>query len=168
VIRGGRLVLRIYAIGLGQVAALAAALAIAREANRRPAPPHADQTRFLVEEIAAHAQDRAALEARLRELKQRTGMDVLLEDRSGNRVAGAPGMSSVASSSSIWCAAAPRRRSIDRSTCTSPTCGRSSATIPAIRACSRRCGASVTCSPLHLPKHPGKAPATSHEQTCGA
>jgi len=39
VIGGGRLVLRIYAIGLGQVAALAAALAIAREANRRPAPP---------------------------------------------------------------------------------------------------------------------------------
>ena len=88
VIGGGRLVLRIYAIGLGQVAALAAALAIAREANRRPAPPHAEQTRFLVEEIAAHAQDGAALEARLRELKQRTGMEVLLEDRSGNRVAG--------------------------------------------------------------------------------
>src|SRR5207248_11192134 len=62
----------------------------AREANRRPAPPHAELTRFLVEEIASRAPDAAALEARLRELKQRTGMEVLLEDRSGNRVAGSP------------------------------------------------------------------------------
>jgi hypothetical protein len=45
VIRGGRLVLRICAIGLLQVAALAAALAIAREANRRPTAPRAEQTR---------------------------------------------------------------------------------------------------------------------------
>jgi len=37
-IRGSRLVLRIYAIGLAQVAALAATLAIAREWGRGPPP----------------------------------------------------------------------------------------------------------------------------------
>lgn len=56
-IRRGRLVLRIYAIGLLQVAALGAALAIVRAANRRDLPPHADQTRFIVEEITARAPD---------------------------------------------------------------------------------------------------------------
>ncbi|HEY4731279.1 MAG TPA: HAMP domain-containing protein, partial [Myxococcales bacterium] len=87
-IRGSRLVLRIYAIGLAQVAALAATLAIAREWGRGPPPPHAEERRFLIDEIAAHAGDRATLDARLRELRQRTGMEVLLQDHSGNVVAG--------------------------------------------------------------------------------
>src|ERR1700737_4466084 len=73
-IRGSRLVLRIHAIGLAQVAALAAT--------------HAEERRFLIDEIAAHAGDRATLDARLRELRQRTGMEVLLQDHSGNVVAG--------------------------------------------------------------------------------
>jgi len=89
--RGGRLVLRIYLIGLAQIAALAATLAIAREWGRRPPPPHADQTRFLVEEIASHAADPAALDARLRELRQRTGMEVELRDRDGQVIAGSRG-----------------------------------------------------------------------------
>jgi two-component system, OmpR family, sensor kinase len=87
-IRGSRLVLRIYAIGLAQVAALAATLAIAREWGRFPPPPHAEERRFLIDQIAAHARDRATLDARLRELRQRTGMEVLLQDHSGNVVAG--------------------------------------------------------------------------------
>src|SRR6267378_555827 len=87
-IRGSRLVLRIYAIGLAQVAALAATLAIAREWGRGPPPPHADERRFLIDEIAAHARDRATLDARLRELRRRTGMEVLLQDHSGNVLAG--------------------------------------------------------------------------------
>ena len=87
-IRGSRLVLRIYAIGLAQVAALAATLAIAREWGRGPPPPHAEERRFLIDEIAAHAGDRATLDARLRELRHRTGMEVLLQDHSGNVVAG--------------------------------------------------------------------------------
>jgi two-component system OmpR family sensor kinase len=87
-LRGGRLVLRIYAIGLAQIAALAATLAIAREWGRRPRPPHAEQTRFLLEEITSHAADTAALDARLRELRQRTGMEVQLRDHAGNVVAG--------------------------------------------------------------------------------
>jgi signal transduction histidine kinase len=86
--RRGRLVLRIYAIGLAQVAALVATLAIAREWGRRMRPPHAEQIRFLIEEIASHADGPAALDVRLRELRQRTGMEVLLQDRSGNAIAG--------------------------------------------------------------------------------
>ena len=85
---GGRLGLRIYAIGLAQIAALAATLAIAREWGRRPRPPHAEQTRFLIEEITSHGADPTALDARLRELQQRTGMEVQLRDRSGNVIAG--------------------------------------------------------------------------------
>ena len=85
---GGRLVLRIYGIGLAQIAALAATLAIAREAGRRSPPPHAAQTRFLVEEIVSHTSGRDALQARLDELERRTGIEVVLEDGSGNRVAG--------------------------------------------------------------------------------
>jgi len=87
-IRGSRLVLRIYAIGLAQVAALAATLAIAREWGRGPPAPHVEERRFLIDEIAAHAGDRATLDSRLRELRQRTGMEVLLLDHSGNAVAG--------------------------------------------------------------------------------
>src|SRR6267378_1670188 len=87
-IRGSRLVLRIYAIGLAQVAALAATLAIAREWGRGPPPPHAEERRFLIDEIAAHARNRATLDARLRELRRRTGMEVLLKDHSGNVLAG--------------------------------------------------------------------------------
>src|ERR1700682_5806202 len=86
--RRGRLVLRIYAIGLAQVAALAATLAIAREWGRRPRPPHLAQIRFLIEEIASHADGPAALDVRLRELRQRTGMEVQLQDRSGHAIAG--------------------------------------------------------------------------------
>src|SRR6202171_6722018 len=87
-IRGSRLVLRIYAIGLAQVAALAATLAIAREWGRGTPPQHAEERRVLIDKIAAHAGARAPLDARLRELRQRTGMEVLLQDHSGNVVAG--------------------------------------------------------------------------------
>ena len=76
---GGRLVLRIYGIGLAQIAALAATLAIAREAGRRSPPPHAAQTRFLVEEIVSHTSGRDALQARLDELERRTGIEVVLD-----------------------------------------------------------------------------------------
>jgi signal transduction histidine kinase len=86
-IRGNRLVLRIYAIGLAQVAALAVTLAIAREWGRFQLP-HAEEKRFLIDEIVTHAANRATLNARLRELRRRTGMEVLLQDHSGHVVAG--------------------------------------------------------------------------------
>ena len=86
-IRGRKLVLRIYLIGLAQIAALAVTFALAREANEPPVSPRQEETRFLVDEIAAGAPDRAALEARLRELKERAGMTVELRDRSGAMVA---------------------------------------------------------------------------------
>jgi two-component system OmpR family sensor kinase len=87
VIRGRKLVLRIYLIGLAQIAALAVTLALAREATRPQVGPRGEQTRFLIDELAARAADRAALEARLRELKERAGMTVELRDRSGAVIA---------------------------------------------------------------------------------
>ncbi|MCA1826481.1 MAG: HAMP domain-containing protein [Myxococcales bacterium] len=86
-IRGRKLVLRIYLIGLAQIAALAVTFALAREAREPPVTPREQETRFLVDEIAAAAPDRAALEARLRDLKERAGMTVELRDRSGAVVA---------------------------------------------------------------------------------
>jgi signal transduction histidine kinase len=87
VIRGRKLVLRIYLIGLAQIAALAVTFALAREAREPPVGPRGQETRFLIDEIAAGAADHAALEARLRELKERAGMTVELRDRSGAVVA---------------------------------------------------------------------------------
>src|SRR5205807_5664800 len=43
---------------------------------------------LLVEEIVSHTSGRDALQARLDELERRTGIEVVLEDGSGNRVAG--------------------------------------------------------------------------------
>ena len=85
--RHRRFVLRIYLIGLAQIAALAVTLALAREATRPQVGTRGEETRFLIDEITARAADRAALEARLRELKERTRMTVELRDRSGAVVA---------------------------------------------------------------------------------
>ena len=82
-IRGRRLVLRIYLIGLAQIAALAVTLAIAREASRPQTMPHRAEMRFLLDELAAQAPDRAALDARLRDLKQSTGIEAELRDHTG-------------------------------------------------------------------------------------
>ena len=86
-IRGRKLVLRIYLIGLAQIAALAVTFALAREATEPPVGPRGQETRFLIDEIAAGSADHAALEARLRDLKERAGMTVELRDRSGAVVA---------------------------------------------------------------------------------
>ena len=82
-IRGRRLVLRIYLIGLAQIAALAVTLAIAREASRPQTMPHRAEMRFLLDELAAQAPDGAALDARLRDLKQSTGIEAELRDHTG-------------------------------------------------------------------------------------
>jgi hypothetical protein len=87
VIRGRKLVVRIYLIGLAQIAALALTLATAAQATRPQSVPHGEETWFLMDELASKAADRTALEARLRELKQRTGIDVELRDRTGAFVA---------------------------------------------------------------------------------
>jgi len=88
VIRLRRLVVRIYLIGLAQIAALAATLAIARETTRPAmAPPHAEEHRFLVEQLVGRERDPAALRKRLDELKARTAIEVALLDRSGSEVA---------------------------------------------------------------------------------
>ena len=86
-IRGRKHVLRIYLIGLAQIAALAVTFALAREAREPPVSPRTEETRFLIDEIAAHAPNRDALEARLRELNVRTGVAVELRDRLGAVVA---------------------------------------------------------------------------------
>jgi len=65
-----------------------ATLAIAREWGRGPPPPHAEERRFLIDEIAAHAGDRATLDARLRELRQRTGMESFSRTTRENLLAG--------------------------------------------------------------------------------
>jgi two-component system OmpR family sensor kinase len=85
--RGRKLVLRIYLIGLAQMAALAATLAIVRAARPEMPPSYAEERRFLIEEITSRAADPALLAARLRELKARTGIEVALLDRNGSVVA---------------------------------------------------------------------------------
>ena len=86
-IRGRKLVLRIYLIGLAQIAALAVTFALARQATQPQERPRGEETRFLIDQLAANAADRATLEARLRELKERARMTVQLRDRSGAVVA---------------------------------------------------------------------------------
>ncbi len=68
-IRGRKLVLRIYLIGLAQIAALAVTFALAREAREPPVGPRGQETRFLIDEISAGAADHTALEVRLHELR---------------------------------------------------------------------------------------------------
>jgi signal transduction histidine kinase len=87
VIRGRKLVLRIYLIGLAQIAALAVTFALARQATQPQERPRAELTRFLIDQLTAGRKDRATLEARLRELKDRARMTVELRDRSGAVVA---------------------------------------------------------------------------------
>ena len=82
-IRGRKLVLRIYLIGLAQIAALGVTFALAREA-REPVGPRVEETRFLIDQLA---KDPATLDARLRELNQQSGVAVELRDRSGAVIA---------------------------------------------------------------------------------
>jgi signal transduction histidine kinase len=88
VIHGPRLVFRIYLIGLAQIVALAATLAISARATRSELPlPQADEGRFIVEQVPAKPSDPAALSARLRELQGRTGLGIVLLDATGKVVA---------------------------------------------------------------------------------
>jgi signal transduction histidine kinase len=82
-----RLVLRIYLIGLAQIAALAIALGIAREATRPKTAPHVAETQFMLDEITAHSSEPKELQRRLQELNDRTGIRVELRDAKGGLVA---------------------------------------------------------------------------------
>jgi two-component system OmpR family sensor kinase len=83
----GRLVLRIYLIGLAQIAALTATLAIAREATRPHTAPHIAETQFMLDEITSHSAEPAELQRRLAELFERTRIRVELRDARGTLVA---------------------------------------------------------------------------------
>jgi len=85
-----RLVLRIYLIGLAQVAALAAALAIVRDLDRperRRAPPDLKLAQYVVEDVIAGTGDPAVLQVRLQGLKEQVGLAVTLRDPQGKIIA---------------------------------------------------------------------------------
>ena len=82
-----RLVLRIYLIGLAQIAALAATLYIAREATRPRNFPHAAETQFLIDQVLDQAAEPKELQARLDQLLEHTRIRVELLDKSGKAVA---------------------------------------------------------------------------------
>jgi signal transduction histidine kinase len=88
VLQRPRLVLRIYLIGLAQLAALAVTLAIGAKATWLWAPPPPmEMARFIVEELTKQPADAGALALRLSDLKLRTGIDVTLLDGRGSAVA---------------------------------------------------------------------------------
>jgi signal transduction histidine kinase len=88
-----RLVLRIYLIGLAQIAALAVTLAIAGRAVRAPMRmPEVESARYLVDDLTSRPFEPAALAQRLRELEQRTGIRVVLLDGRGSTVAASGSM----------------------------------------------------------------------------
>ncbi|MFL5408283.1 MAG: sensor histidine kinase [Myxococcales bacterium] len=78
-----RLVLRIYLIGLAQVAALGIALAIVHDIDRerRRAPPDLKLAQYVVEDVIGGARDPAELQARLQGLKEQIGLAVTIRDR---------------------------------------------------------------------------------------
>jgi two-component system, OmpR family, sensor kinase len=85
-----RLVLRIYLIGLAQVAALLFALAIVRDVDRserRRAPPDLKLAQYVVEDVIAGTSDPAVLQARLQGLKEQVGLAVTLRDPQGKILA---------------------------------------------------------------------------------
>src|SRR5205823_535425 len=85
-----RLVLRISLIGLAQVAALAAALAIVRDLDRperRRAPPDLKLAQYVVEDVIAGTGDPAVLQVRLQGLKEQVGLAVTLRDPQGKIIA---------------------------------------------------------------------------------
>ena len=77
--RGGRLVLRIYLIGLAQVAVLAVVLAIVHDIDRperRRAAPDLKLAQYVVEDVIAETRDPAVLQSRLQSLEDKTGLAV--------------------------------------------------------------------------------------------
>jgi signal transduction histidine kinase len=85
-----RLVLRIYLIGLAQVAALGFALAIVRDLDRperRRAPPDLKLAQYVVEDVIAGTADPAILQTRLQSLKEQVGLAVTLRDPQGKILA---------------------------------------------------------------------------------
>jgi two-component system OmpR family sensor kinase len=89
-VKGPRLVLRIYLIGLAQVAALAVVLAIVHDIDRperRRAPPDLKLAQYVVEDVIADTHDPAMLQSRMQSLKERTGLAVTLRDRGGQILA---------------------------------------------------------------------------------
>jgi signal transduction histidine kinase len=85
-----RLVLRIYLIGLAQVAALGVALAIVRDLDRperRRAAPDLKLAQYVVEDVIAGTRDPAVLQARLQGLKEQVGLAVTLRDPEGRILA---------------------------------------------------------------------------------
>ncbi|HEX4386138.1 MAG TPA: HAMP domain-containing sensor histidine kinase [Myxococcales bacterium] len=82
-----RLVLRIYLIGLAQIAALAATLYVAREATRPRNFPHAAETQFLLDQSLDQLTEPQDLQARLQLLLDHTRIRVELTDKSGKVVA---------------------------------------------------------------------------------
>jgi len=79
-----RLVLRIYLIGLAQVAALGIALAIVHDIDRperRRAPPDLKLAQYVVEDVIGGARDAAELQTRLQGLKEQIGLAVTIRDR---------------------------------------------------------------------------------------
>jgi len=82
-----RLVIRIYLIGLAQIAALGLTLQLAREAMRPHEAPHVAETQFMLDEITAHSSDPKELQAQLDRLLERTRIRTELYDADGEMVA---------------------------------------------------------------------------------
>ena len=85
-----RLVLRIYLIGLAQVAALAAALWVARPPRHPPdrPPPSSALVRIAIEHLLESTPDAGQLQSRLRQVNEESGGDLTIFDRSGKVIAG--------------------------------------------------------------------------------
>jgi signal transduction histidine kinase len=84
------LVLRIYLIGLAQVAALGVALAIVHDLERperRRAAPDLKLAQYVVEDVIAGTRDPAVLQQRLQGLKEEVGLAVTLRDPQGRILA---------------------------------------------------------------------------------
>jgi two-component system OmpR family sensor kinase len=82
-----RLVLRIYLIGLAQIAALAATLYIAREATRPRNFPHAAETQFLLDQSLDQLAEPKELQDRLQLILDHTRIRVELTGQDGKVVA---------------------------------------------------------------------------------
>jgi len=85
-----RLVLRIYLIGIAQVAVVIAALAIVHDLDRperRRAAPDLKLAQYVVEDVIAGTSDPAVLQTRLQGLQQTVGLAVTLRDPGGRILA---------------------------------------------------------------------------------
>ncbi|HEY2030863.1 MAG TPA: HAMP domain-containing sensor histidine kinase [Myxococcales bacterium] len=82
-----RLVIRIYLIGLAQIAALGLTLQFAHEAMRPRAAPHMAETQFMLDQITAHSSEPKELQAQLDRLLDRTRIRTELYDANGDVVA---------------------------------------------------------------------------------